>query len=188
MNIGGVVDQSWSVSTLHLYLCPPCLLKAHARATTCPVALLATGTQSMDMILHPNMVDICLHSSCKQARDQCNFDSAIMLLLFFLNTERTKKVPYSSDVLKSDWLFFLHNLTEVSKCKLRRRDPIQAVREAGMKEKRMKTTLRRMQNSTVTLRYFSKGEKYRTDSQFSKYNKEKKNDKCHLLILIRCLH
>lgn len=65
-----------------------------------------------------------------------------------------KKVPYSSDVLKSDWLFFLHHLTEVSKCKLRRRDSIQEVREAGKKKKK----------------HFSKGEKYRADSQFSKYN------------------
>lgn len=68
------MQQSWSVNTLHLYLCPPCLLKAHARATTCPVALLATGTHSMDMMSHPNMVDICLHSSCKRERRGCNFD------------------------------------------------------------------------------------------------------------------
>lgn len=137
---GGVLWQSWSVNTLHLYLCPPCLLKAHASATTCPVALLATGTQSMDMILHPSMVDICLHSSCKQERDQCNFDNAIRFKKKKKNcmrqAKRTKKVPYSSDVLKSDRLFFLHNLTEVSKCKLRRRDSIQEVREAGIKKKK----------------------------------------------------
>lgn len=48
------------------YLCPPCLLKAHASATTWPVALLATGTQSMEEISQPNMLDSCRRSSCRE--------------------------------------------------------------------------------------------------------------------------
>lgn len=117
-----------SANTLHLYLCPPCLLKAHARATTCPVALLATGTQSMEKILYPNMVDSCWHSSCRQERVKYNFD-----IVKYKNTwskkERSKADPYSSDVLKSDWLLFFHNLTKVSKCKLGRRDSMQEIKK-----------------------------------------------------------
>lgn len=56
-----------------VYLWPPCLLKAHASATTWPVALLATGTQSMEEISQPNMLDSCLRSSCEVERQQNQF-------------------------------------------------------------------------------------------------------------------
>lgn len=52
-----------TVCLSHTYLCPPCLLKAHASATTWPVALLTTGTQSMEEISQPNILDSCLRSS-----------------------------------------------------------------------------------------------------------------------------
>lgn len=41
-------------------------MKAHASATTWLVALLATGTQSMEEISQPNMLDSCRRSSCRE--------------------------------------------------------------------------------------------------------------------------
>lgn len=49
------------------YFCPPCLLKAQASATTWPVALLATGTHSMEKISQPNMLDSWRRSSCRRS-------------------------------------------------------------------------------------------------------------------------
>lgn len=89
-------------NTLHLYLCPPCLLKAHARATTCPVALLATGTQSMEKISYPNMVDSCWHSSCRQERDKYNFGIVVISNTWSKN-ERSKADPLQQWCLE-EWL------------------------------------------------------------------------------------
>lgn len=54
----------------HSYLCPPCLLKAHASATTWPVALLTTGTQSMEEISQPSRLDSCLRSSWEHKKNR----------------------------------------------------------------------------------------------------------------------
>lgn len=80
-----------------------------------------------------------------------------------MNQERKnqKQIPYSSDVLKSYWLLFFHNLTKVSKRKLGRRDSMQKIR------------------------------KYRTQCQhlkYIKYKKEKHKDKFHHWMLIICIH
>lgn len=50
------------------HFCPPILLKAQARATTCEVARLMTGTHSMDWASNPSMLFSCRCSSCSNER------------------------------------------------------------------------------------------------------------------------